>query len=116
MMTFLLIVLALLTGLSAGLAVGCFILLRDANRQIRALDIERMLWTNKTLIRQGQMPIFTPEMVGEDTHHDMTGTAVQMRSPFSAGRQKLKESLRKENEPGANLPESIKAKIKEAKI
>lgn len=104
----------LIAGFGLGTAAClAFMLYREMQKCV-ALDRERMLWTNKALIRQGQVPIFTPDMLGEDRPSgERTQAPVQVKSPFQSGIESLRNKIESEKR-GPKLPPEVTARIEKA--
>lgn len=113
------VVLAILTGLFAGLS-GCLAFAYWQQGKILArTDAERKRWVNKVLVRDGQAKVFPDSEIEtkRETEKDETRTTpIVMRSPFQNGIQILKDKINsdKKTENGSNLPDEIKFKISEA--
>lgn len=80
---------------------------------IGALDHERRLFINKTLVRDGQSKIFGDAAVPDA----VPKPAAPLKTPFQAGLNRLKETVQTEKakEAGSYLPDEIKQAILRAK-
>lgn len=108
-MTFITFIAGIFAGISLILALFVFFQLR----LIEALNQERKLFINKSMVREGQAKIFADAPASGSTPKPPG----QIRSPFQAGLGKLKEQVKilKAEENGSKLPEEIKQAILKAK-
>ncbi len=103
----------------AGLTLGTTLILLGAVwyllRLTRVLDIERKLFINKALVREGQAKIFTN--VADAGHDAAPKPAGSVRSPFQSGLDRLRDRVQTEirQENGSHLPNEIKQAIIKAK-
>lgn len=112
-------VLALLAGFFAGVSLTLLGFVFRADREFGKLERERMLWVNKSLVREGHAPIFSAEMIDSETVADQSKPLPQplrIASPFTAGiRRKMDEiTLGRKNPDIPNIPESVQQRIRNA--
>lgn len=108
-MTLALTIFALIAGSALGAVVVLALYLRAEINRRNDIDRERMLWANKVLVRQGQMPVFTPEMLGEDRPQVIHQPPMQVTSPFRSGLADLKKQVKESK--GVKLPPEVKERI-----
>jgi hypothetical protein len=101
------IILAFLAGAGSASSIALYFRLKQS-------EIERKLWTNKILIREGQARIFADsEIYGEPTETEKR-PPVQFKSPFRQGLQNKTDEIQQSKRTSTNLPPQVQEKIEQA--
>lgn len=102
--------LAILAGFFAGAASVLVYLHVKSLADIKVLNTERMLLLNKAFIRDGQVPLFSPQTVGQEP--DTPPAPRKIVSPFQAGLDRARAKV--DERPSSNLPPSVEQSINKA--
>jgi len=107
-----------LAGIFCGVALVLFFACYWLNRRYEQVDLERKLWTNKALIRDGHGRIFPDVMIGMPDADLLKPQAAPFvrKTPLEQGKANLLERVRTEKQVanGSKLPDAIQARIRAA--